>query len=181
MSHNPRAFPKFACAIQPLDAKHNRSDFDCGIEALNRYLKQQASQDIRRRIAAVFVLIDQDANRIAGYYTLAATAIRLIELPPNLAKKLPKYPLVPATLLGRLAIDQSYQNQGLGSFLVMDALWRSVKSEIAAMAVVVDAKDEIACAFYEHHQFIPFPEQPQRLYLPMTTIAKLFDNNTPST
>jgi GNAT superfamily N-acetyltransferase len=171
-------FPPFAYEIQPLNAQHNRSDFDCGIEALNRYLKQQASQDVRRRIAAVFVLIDQDVGRVAGYHTLAATAIRLTELPSEIAKKLPKYPLVPASLLGRLAVDQSYHRQGLGSFLLMDALWRSVKSEIAAMAVVVDAKDDTARAFYEHHQFIPFPDQPQRLYLPMTTIAKLFGDNT---
>lgn len=171
-------FPKFAYAIQPLNAEHNRSDFDCGIEALNRYLKQQASQDVRRRIAAVFVLIDQDFGRVAGHHTLAATTIRLTELPSEIAKKLPKYPLVSAILLGRLAIDQSYHRQGLGSFLLIDALWRCVKSEITAMAVVVDAKDDTARAFYEHHQFIPFPDQPQRLYLPMTTIAKLFGDRT---
>jgi len=167
-------FPPFAYVVEPLDAQHNRSDFECGVEPLDRYLKQQASQDMRRRIAALFVLVDQDIDSIAGYYTLAATAIRLAELPPEITKKLPKYPLVPATLLGRLAVDQRYQGQGVGSFLLMDALRRSFNSEIASMAVVVDAKDDKARDFYEHHQFIPFPEQSQRLYLPMTTIAKLF-------
>jgi GNAT superfamily N-acetyltransferase len=132
---------------------------------------------MRRRIAALFVLVDQDIDSIAGYYTLAATAIRLAELPPEITKKLPKYPLVPATLLGRLAVDQRYQGQGVGSFLLMDALRRSFNSEIASMAVVVDAKDDKARDFYEHHQFIPFPEQSQRLYLPMTTIAKLFGSS----
>lgn len=170
-------FPPFAYVIEPLDAQHNRSDFECGVEPLDRYLKQQASQDMRRRIAALFVLVDQDIDSIAGYYTLAATAIRLAELPPEITKKLPKYPLVPATLLGRLAVDQRYQGQGVGSFLLMDALRRSFNSEIASMAVVVDAKDDKARDFYEHHQFIPFPEQSQRLYLPMTTIAKLFGSS----
>lgn len=167
-------FPPFAYVVEPLDAQHNRSDFECGVEPLDRYLKQQASQDMRRKIAALFVLVDQDIDSIAGYYTLAATAIRLAELPPEITKKLPKYPLVPATLLGRLAVDQRYQGQGVGSFLLMDALRRSFNSEIASMAVVVDAKDDKARDFYEHHQFIPFPEQSQRLYLPMATIAKLF-------
>jgi GNAT superfamily N-acetyltransferase len=170
-------FPPFAYVVEPLDAQHNRSDFECGVEPLDRYLKQQASQDMRRRIAALFVLVDQDIDSIAGYYTLAATAIRLAELPPEITKKLPKYPLVPATLLGRLAVDQRYQGQGVGSFLLMDALRRSFNSEIASMAVVVDAKDDKARDFYEHHQFIPFPEQSQRLYLPMTTIAKLFGSS----
>ena len=170
-------FPPFAYVVEPLDAQHNRSDFECGVEPLDRYLKQQASQDMRRRIAALFVLVDQDIHSIAGYYTLAATAIRLAELPPEITKKLPKYPLVPATLLGRLAVDQRYQGQGVGSFLLMDALRRSFNSEIASMAVVVDAKDDKARDFYEHHQFIPFPEQSQRLYLPMTTIAKLFGSS----
>lgn len=170
-------FPPFAYVVEPLDAQHNRSDFECGVEPLDRYLKQQASQDMRRKIAALFVLVDQDIDSIAGYYTLAATAIRLAELPPEITKKLPKYPLVPATLLGRLAVDQRYQGQGVGSFLLMDALRRSFNSEIASMAVVVDAKDDKARDFYEHHQFIPFPEQSQRLYLPMTTIAKLFGSS----
>lgn len=171
-------FPPFAYTIEPLNAQHNRSDFECGVEALNRYLKQQASQDMRRRIAALFVLVDQDSDSIAGYYTLAATAIRLTELPPDISKKLPKYPLVPATLLGRLAVDQRYQGQGVGSFLLMDALRRSLNNEIASMAVVVDAKDNQARDFYEHHQFITFPDQSQRLYLPMTIIAKLFGTST---
>lgn len=170
-------FPPFAYVIEPLDAQHNRSDFECGVEPLNRYLKQQASQDMRRRIAALFVLVNQDIDSIAGYYTLAATAIRLAELPTEITKKLPKYPLVPATLLGRLAVDQRYQGQGIGSFLLMDALRRSFNSEIASMAVVVDAKDDKARDFYEHHQFIRFSEESQRLYLPMTTIAKLFGSS----
>lgn len=87
---------------------------------------------------------------------------------------LPKYPLLPATLLGRLAIDQSYQKQGWGDCLLMDALYRSYLNEIASIAVVVDALDEGAVSFYEHYQFIRFPERPHRLFLPMKTIQTLF-------
>jgi len=168
--------PAFAYAIEPLNQQHNRSDFCCGVEALDRYLREQAGQDMRRRIAAPFVLHDLNAKRIAGYYTLAATAISLEQLPPELAKRLPAYPLLPATLLGRLAVDERYQGQKLGTFLLFDALRRSLTSEIASMAVVVDAKNEKASAFYEYHQFIPFTEQTRRKYLPMTTIARLFSD-----
>jgi predicted GNAT family N-acyltransferase len=109
-----------------------------------------------------------------GYYTLCATGIEIQDLPPQLVKKLPRYPVVPATLLGRLAIDERYQGQGLGSFLLFDALARSLSSEIASYAVVVDALDEKASIFYQQHQFVAFPNQPQRLYLPMATIASMF-------
>ncbi len=170
--------PPFAYVVEPFNTQHNRFDFECGVESLDRYLKQQASQDMRRRIAALFVLVDHEIDKIAGYYTLAATAMRLAELPTEISKKLPKYPLVPATLLGRLAVDKRYQQQGIGSFLLMDALQRSFNSEIASIAVVVDAKDDKAHDFYEHHQFIAFPDQSQRLYLPMITIAKLFGSST---
>ncbi|AFZ13740.1 GCN5-related N-acetyltransferase [Crinalium epipsammum PCC 9333] len=165
--------PDFNYIIEPLSQQHNRTNFHCGIEALDSYLKKQARQDLRRFLTAVFVLSNLDSNEIAGYYTLAATAIQLAELPLTLTSKIPKYPLIPATLLGRLAIDEKYQKKGLGTFLLFDALQRSKNSEIASMAVIVDAKNEQAQQFYEYHQFIPFPQQPHRLYLPMATIIKL--------
>lgn len=167
------AIPPFAYVIEPLAKKHNRSDFHCGSEALDRYLQEQASQDLRRYLAAVFVLQDLEQKRIAGYYTLAATAIQLADLPAELIRKLPKYPKIPATLLGRLGVEQRYQGLGLGTFLLFDAMNRSFRSEVASMAVVVDAKNDQAKAFYEYHQFIPFPQQPLRLYLPMATIKKM--------
>ena len=114
-----------------------------------------------------------EKQHIAGYYTLAATAIQLTDLPDVIIRKLPKYPLIPATLLGRLAIDKNYQNQGLGTFLLFDALQRSKNNEVASMAVVVDAKNDQAKAFYEYHQFIPFSSQPLKLYLPMATILEM--------
>lgn len=165
--------PDFSYRIEPLESQHNRADFSCGIEELDRYLQQQARQDLRRFLTTVFVLHDLEHQRIAGYYTLAATAIELAALPDSITRKLPKYPLIPGTLLGRLAVDREYQGQKLGTFLLFDALQRSRNSQIASMAVVVDAKDDRAKAFYEYHQFIPFPRQPWRLYLLMTTIVKM--------
>lgn len=167
--------PDFNYKIECLSPQHNRKNFDCGIISLNNYLQKQARQDLTRFLSAVFILEDTDKQRIAGYYTLASTAIQLADLPITITKKLPQYPLIPATLLGRLAVDLKYQGQGLGTFLLFDALRRCQVSEIASMAVIVDAKDEKAKTFYEYHQFISFPKQPLRLYLPMTTIMKIFN------
>lgn len=169
--------PAFAYTIELLNAKHNRADFQCGTEALDRYLRQQAGQDLRRYVATPFVLHDMEADRIAGYYTLASMSIQVEDLPEAMRAKLPRYPLVPATLLGRLAVDERYQGQGLGAFLLVDALRRSLMSEIASMAVVVDAKDDQARAFYEHHRFTSFPDQLRRLYLPMAMIARQFSSS----
>lgn len=166
--------PAFAYTIELLNSGHNRVDFRCGTEVLDRYLREQAGQDLRRYVATPFVLHDLDTNQIAGYYTLAATSIQVEDLPEALRARLPRYPLVPATLLGRLAVDERFQGQGLGAFLLVDVLWRILMSEIATMAVVVDAKNEQARAFYEYHGFTMFPGQPQRLYLPMATIARQF-------
>jgi len=169
------SFPRFSHKIEILNDSHSRADFSCGIEALDRYLKEQANQDLRRYIATPFVLIDLDASRIAGYYTLAASSIELSDLPEDKRKKLPRYPLLPAILLGRLAVDKGYQGQRLGSFLLADALYRSLISDIAAVAIIVDAKDDVALSFYEYHQFLPLLKHQRRLYLPMTTIAKRFN------
>ncbi|MEA5505122.1 GNAT family N-acetyltransferase [Halotia wernerae UHCC 0503] len=159
--------------IEPL-GKHDRAAFSCGVEILDRYLKQQAGQDARKRVAAPFVLVEKSSGIIAGYYTLSSTSIKFEELPIELSKKLPKYPIVPATLLGRLAVDQNYRQKGLGEMLLMDALYRSLKSEIATIAVVVDAKDDAARSFYEHYDFIRFPDFSHRLFLKIETIAKMF-------
>lgn len=166
--------PNFNYVIEPLSVIHNRLDFDCGIESLNRYLSQQANQDLKRFLTTVFVLENKNNKEIAGYYTLAATAIKLEQLPTKITQKLPKYPLIPATLLGRLAVSKKYQGQGLGSFLLLDSLQRNLNNEIASMAVIVDAKDDKAKAFYEYHQFVSFPSNPYQLYLPMSTIVKMF-------
>ncbi len=159
--------------VEPLGSRHNRAGFSCGVEPLDRYLRTQASQDARKHVAAPFVLARADGS-LVGYYTLSSTSVPVQELPRELTRKLPRYPLIPATLLGRLAVDQRYRGQGHGRFLLADALCRSVKSEIASFAVVVDAKDADARRFYERESFLAFPDQPLRLFRPMADIAALF-------
>lgn len=145
------------------------------MEALDEYLVRQSSQDVARRVAACFVLT-RDGNTIAGYYTLSRHSIGRFELPPEIAKKLPRYPQIPATLLGRFAIDERFRGNKLGEFLLMNALQRSLDHSrvIASIAVIVDAKNDNARRFYLHFHFLPFIQQPNRLFLPMTTIEKLF-------
>ena len=162
--------------VEALDKRHERGGFSCGSGALDRYLQQQARHDADKRVAAPFVLVEPPSTRVLGYYTLSASVIRAKELPDDLASKLPRYPQLPVTLLGRLAVDLTLKNRGIGQFLLMDALWRSLAAatQIAAMAVLVDAKDQAAEAFYSHFGFIPLQQQPARLFLPMKTVAGLF-------
>ncbi len=169
--------PAFNFYIEPLGKQHERAAFSCGDDALDRYFRSQASQDVRKRVAAAFVLVSkEDGKPAAGFYTLSATVIRLSDLPEKTAKKLPKYPNMPATLLGRLAVDMRYRGQGLGEFLLMDALHRSLSQsrEIGSVAVVVDAKNEQAQCFYRLYGFIQFPDHLSRLFLPMKSIEMLF-------
>ncbi len=162
--------------IEPLGKHHDRAAFDCGVEALGRYIREQAGQDTKKKIAATFVLVGDAPATIAGYYTLSSTSVNVGELPEHIAKKLPRYPLMPATLIGRLAVDRNYQGKGHGEILLVDALRRSLIStkQIGSVAVVVDAKDDKAKAFYEHFQFIPLVNYSHRLFLPMTVIQDYF-------
>ena len=160
--------------VEPLGSGHDRSGFDSGVEPLDRYFRAQASQDARKNMAAPFVLVLEDGT-IAGYYTLSSTSVQLSELPEQTVRKLPRYPLVPATLLGRLAVDRRQQGKGYGRFLLADALYRAAQSEIASFAVIVDAKDDSARRFYERESFLPFPDEPMKLFRPMADIRRLFD------
>ena len=168
--------------IEPLVPDHRRAAFSSGSPALDRYLREQAGQDMRRNVARVFVLCPDESTDVAGYYCLSAASLDYRELPPHLARRLPRYPVLPAVLLGRLAVDARYQGRGLGRLLLVDALRRSLRvgqSDIAAMAVVVDAMDEAAARFYERHEFVRLPDQPSRLILPMPTIARAFSSAPP--
>ncbi len=156
--------------VIPLDAIHHRTLFNCGSEPLDRYLQQQVTQDIRRRVTACFVALTSE-HIVAGYYTLAATTVPLTGLPSGIVKKLPRYPLLPAVRMGRLAVDQNFKGLGLGGALLADALNRSFVSDIAAYAMLVDAKDDKAAAFYKHHGFVPLPDSPLSLFLPLTTAS----------
>jgi predicted GNAT family N-acyltransferase len=172
--------PKLDFKIEPLNDHHDRAAFSCGDDDLDRYLQKQAGQDVKKRVAAVFVA-SVDGKTIAGFYTLSAHMLHLNDVPMEAAKKLPKYPNVPATLLGRLARSKNLPKQGLGEFLLMDALRKALDGSrtIASAAVVVDAKSEAAREFYEDYDFIRLPQQPMRLYYPMHTIAKLFPADAP--
>lgn len=155
-----------------LAREHDRKAFSSGVDALDRYLREFAFQDIKRRVAGCFVALDE-SEAIAGYYTLAATHIPLIALPPNLTKQLPRYPAVPAMLVGRLAVATKYQKQGLGRALVADAAIRTDSSKIGAFALVVDAKDDRAVAFYKSTGFAAIPDEARRLFLPMEAAMQL--------
>ncbi len=158
--------------VAALDSSLDRSTFKSGVASLDRYFYNQVSQDIKRRVTACFVALAEDL-RIAGYYTLSSASILLNELPETLARKLPRYPTVPTVRVGRLAIAQAFKGQGLGAALLADTLVRAERSEIAAYALVVDAKDETAAAFYRHHGFLALPTQPLSLFLPLATVRDL--------
>lgn len=150
--------PAKPISIERLNDSHNRSNFSSGVEELDRYLAAHAGQDAKRKVAATFVLVD-DGQRVLGFYTLSAYAIRLSDLPAETVKKLPKYPLLPATLLGRLAVSEEHQGKKFGQLLLADALRRSLANtrEIGSIGVVVDALDDSAAGFYAHHEFAPLP------------------------
>ena len=158
--------------LSPLNAAHDRAGFNSDSEPLNRYLREHATQDVRRRVAACFVAL-LDEQRIAGYYTLASASVLLPDLPASIGKKLPRYSSVPTVRMGRLAVDRAFKGQGLGGALLADALTRAARSEIAAFALMVDAKDEAAAAFYVHHGLIAFPDSPLTLFLPLATVHHL--------
>ena len=167
--------PAPARRVERLTRQHDRSSFDCGIEPLNAYLRLQARQDAEKHVAAPFVLIEPPSRAVLGYYTLSASVLSVGDVAPELARKLPRYPQLPVTLIGRLAVDLRLKGQGCGEYLLMDALHRSLghSTEIAAMAVVVEAKDETAAAFYQHFDFQPLQASARRLYLPMKTVQAL--------
>jgi predicted GNAT family N-acyltransferase len=161
--------------VEPLGKAHDRAAFSCSSEPLDNYLKKQAGQDVVKHVAVCFVLTP-DGKTIVGYYSLSQYAVGLVHLPAEIAKRLPKYPEVPATLLGRLAIGDNSRGQQLGEFLLLDALHCCLQQSkrVASAAVVVDAKDDSATRFYQHFEFMPLPDIPNRLFLPMSTIEQLF-------
>lgn len=156
-------------AIEALCPDHERAGFRSGVEALDRYFREQATQDLRRRVTACYVAIEVDTRRVAGYYTLAAGGVLLAEMPEQIAKRLPRYPSVPVARLGRLAVDQVYRGRKLGAVLLWDAVMRALRSEVAVFALMVDAKDDQAEAFYRHHGFATFGSLPRPLLLPLTS------------
>jgi len=158
--------------IEALAPEHDRAGFACGSDPLDKYLREQASQDMRRRTSACYVAIDEATNAIAGYYTLAAGSVPLTDLSEAMAKKLPRYPLVPVARVGRLAVSVAFQKRQVGAALLWDAGLRAMQSGMGVFALVVDAKDKTAAAFYEHHGFVSFSSNPLTYVLPIATLAK---------
>ncbi|MEC4594524.1 MULTISPECIES: GNAT family N-acetyltransferase [Nitrospirillum] len=156
--------------IEPL-AAHGRAAFACGVPALDRYFREIVTQDIRRRVSNCFIALSAEGT-VAAYYTLAATSLPITDLPAEDAVKLPRYPLLPAGLIGRLAVDDRFKGQGLGSALIVDAIGRVARADPAVFALVVDAKDEAAVRFYQHLGFQSFISHPMKLYLPVAAALK---------
>jgi predicted GNAT family N-acyltransferase len=166
--------------LEPLGKHHDRERFTCGVESLDLYLKIQASQDMRRKANAVFVLVPGGTpGRIAGYATLCAYGLSPGTIPDAAQKHIPRYPVVSATLIGRLAISRDNQGMGLGPVLLAKVLQKAYENASIAGSsmVVVDAMDDRAVRFYQAHGFIKLPES-MRLILPMLTIAKLMLSST---
>lgn len=157
---------------EPLGGR-SRGLFCCGVDALDRYFHRQVSQDIRRRLTACYVALCGDSERICGFYTLSACHIALPDLPAEITRKLPPYPVIPAVRIGRLAVDRDFRGQGLGSAMLVDAARRVIESDIAAFALIVDAKDAQAVAFYEHHGFLRLAVEGEArtLFIPLKGIA----------
>lgn len=155
--------------IEPLSRTHDRSTFSCGVAALDRYFREQVTQDIRRRVTNCFVAVALPNKTIVGYYTFAAAGIPTLDLPQEETKRLPRYPLLPAGLIGRLAVDQQFRNRGLGSALLADAAARAMRADPAIFALLVEAKDENALAFYRAHGFSSFASRPMSLFLALAT------------
>ncbi len=166
--------PRWRIAI--LRTGHERANFSCGSEALDKYFRTQAGQDQRRGVAQIFVATPADSDDVAGYYSVSTFGIDPAGSPSSLSKKLPRYDQIPAAIIGRLAVDQRHQGHGLGKFLLFDALYRlmQTRDQLGLWAVVVDAKDDTASEFYARYGFARFPSRPLRLFMPMETVRRIF-------
>jgi predicted GNAT family N-acyltransferase len=162
---------------EPLNSTHKKADFSCGKEMLDTYIHKQANQDIKRKLSACFVILETETDLIKGYYTLSNNSVPLEFIPDHIKKKLPSsYESIPTTLLGRLAIDNRFQGQGIGKLILIDALKRSyeISKTIGSFAVVVDPIDQEAEHFYAKYGFIKLPDS-GKMFLPMKTISQLFE------
>jgi len=157
--------------VEPL-GDHARAAFECGEPALDAYFRERVTQDVRRRLANCFVLVEVSTGVIAGFYTIAAAGIPTPDLPSLLTRRLPRYPTLPAVRIGRLAVDRGHRGRGLGGAMIADAATKAMAEPAAAFALLVDAKSDAAVAFYEHHGFERFESRPQTLFLPLATAAK---------
>ena len=159
--------------LEALASSHDRSTFASGEARLDRYFQTQATQDIRRRIANCFVAVEIVTGQVAAYYTIASASVSTPDLPPDEAKRLPRYPTMPAVRIGHLAVDWRYQGLGLGKALLADAALKAMTAAPASFALLVDAKDDQAMSFYQHHGFRQLAGLPRVLFLPLATAEKI--------
>lgn len=157
--------------VEALREIHDRRAFTCGTETLDRYFRERVTQDVRRRVTNCFVAVDA-TGAVAGFYTFAASSLPVTELPAEETRRLPRYPLLPAGLIRRLAVATRCARQGLGAALIVDAVTRAMRAEPAVFALIVDAEDDAAERFYEHLGFRRFVSRPQGLFLPISEAAK---------
>ena len=163
--------------VEPLSREHDRGGFDCGVEALNAYLRNTARQHLEKQISMTYVLVEEAATApkpVLGYFTVGMCEILAADISPKFAKKYP--PKVPAIRLGRLAIDHRHQGKRLGKALLFAALrhyWLTAET-VGGVAIIVDAKDEPAARFYRHFGFQPFDSDPLKLYLPLGVVRQFF-------
>ncbi len=158
--------------IEAFNNTHDRPGFKCGVESLDNYFKKQAKQAIKRRISRIFIAtIPESPATVVGYYTLSTLSIGLSQLPEDIARKLPRHP-IPVALIGRLAVSQQAQGQGVGRMLLLDAIKRTlaVSDDIAIFTIVVDAIDKQAQRFYQPFGFSSLGTQKQRLFLPLKSL-----------
>lgn len=159
--------------IEPLAKGHQRSGFVCGDEGIDTYFREAVSQDVKRKYATCFVAREIATDRVAGFYTLSSSNVPLTEVPEGLARKLPRYPTVPAVLIGWLSRHLDYAGIGLGEALLFDAIRTVATAPIGAHAVFADAIDDRAATFYAAFGFLPLTNRPRTLYLPVATAISL--------
>jgi len=158
--------------VERLNKKHDRSLFSSGVAALDRYIREQASQDVKKLVTSCFIVADEATGQIAGYYTLAAASLPATELPAHELQRLPRYPVLPAAMIGRLAVDERFQKRGLGAAMLAEAAVRAINADTVAFALLVDAKTDDAASFYRRHGFLTFVSRPATLFLPLATAKK---------
>ena len=163
---------EYSLEFSILEAGDDLSGFSCRNAVFTRYLTERAGQDMRRRAATVVLMRRSGEAAVIGYYTISAFGIALADLNPTMQKRLPRYPVVPSVLIGRLAVDERYEGKGLGRILLVDALERAARLDVAVWGVVVDAIDEAAARFYQKFGFIGVASDPNRLVLPLQTYLK---------
>lgn len=161
--------------VEQLRSDHDRESFDCGKDLLNNFLKNLATQYRKKNLGQTYVAVDRQ-KRVLGYFTISTSRVDFENVPDELRRQFPRIP-VPVILVGRLAVDQQFQGQGLGKVLLVAALRLSARlaNEVGVAAVQVDALDEEARDFYLKYGFTSLADDRRHLYLPIKTIKKLVD------